>query len=146
MSTIPRLSQAQHHSCHSAATILAVDDNSDNLLLLSYVLEPLNCKLLVEVDGMQALAKAKTYQPDLILLDIILPGLDGIQIMRQLRQDVHTRHIPVIAVTALSGADNQDNLLLEGFCDYVRKPYDLEELEVRIWHHLNSLMAQKASV
>jgi CheY-like chemotaxis protein len=144
MDFVPRFNQGQWQPCClQEPIILAVDDNPDNLLLLSYVLEPLNCKLLAEDDGAKVLSKAKLHHPDLILLDIILPNLDGFQIMRQLRQDPVTRNIPVIAVTALVGIKNQETLLLEGFSDYISKPYILEDLEAIIVHHLNCATIQQ---
>lgn len=117
-------------------TVLAVDDDSDNLLLLSYILEGFNCVTLSESDGSAALRLAQEIKPKLILLDILLPGLSGIEVMRYLRANPGTCDIPVIAVTALAQKRDQDQLLAEGFAAYVSKPYLLVDLEKVIGRYL----------
>ncbi|MBD2741733.1 response regulator [Coleofasciculus sp. FACHB-1120] len=126
--------------------VLAVDDDEDNLLLLSYVLEPLNCSIITAVDGHTAFEKARTEQPSLILLDIMLPDLDGLQIVRQLREDSHTRTIPVIAVTALARPEDRERILAAGCNDYISKPYLLEDLEAVIRRNLRWNLSQVAPV
>jgi CheY-like chemotaxis protein len=122
--------------------VLAVDDDEDNLLLLSYVLEPLNCSIITAVDGHTAFEKARTEQPSLILLDIMLPDLDGLQIVRQLREDPKTRMIPVIAVTALARPEDRERILSAGCNDYISKPYLLEDLEAVIRCNLRWNLSQ----
>lgn len=117
--------------------VLAVDDDEDNLLLLAYALEPLGCSLLTAVDGLSALQTAQTYHPDLILLDILLPCMDGIEVVSQLRQDPKTQEIPVIAVTALAIGKDRECLLQAGCNDYISKPYMIDEIEVKVRHYLS---------
>ncbi|MEP0769222.1 response regulator [Trichocoleus sp. ST-U1] len=126
--------------------VLAVDDDEDNLLLLAYVLEPLNCSIITAIDGHSAFEKARTEQPNLILLDIMLPDLDGLQIVRQLREDPETRTIPVIAVTALARAEDRDRILTAGCNDYISKPYLLEDLEAVVRRNLRWNPSQVDSV
>ncbi|NJN86238.1 MAG: response regulator [Leptolyngbyaceae cyanobacterium SL_7_1] len=116
--------------------ILVVEDNSDNLLLLSYALETFGCNYLGETDSRAALRLVKECQPNLILLDILMPSLDGIGFLTHLRQDPSTQSIPVIAVTALVGVNERKRLLNAGFTDYLSKPYMLDELEALIHRHL----------
>lgn len=116
--------------------ILAVDDDEDNLLLLAYALEPLGCSLITAVDGLTALQRAQAYQPDLILLDILLPFMDGTEVISHLRKDPKTKTIPVIAVTALANAQDKKCLLHLGFNDYVSKPYMLEDIESRVRRYI----------
>jgi CheY-like chemotaxis protein len=116
--------------------ILAVDDDEDNLLLLAYALEPLGCSLITAVDGLTALQRAQAYQPDLILLDILLPFMDGTEVVSYLRKDPKTKTIPVIAVTALANAQDKKRLLHLGFNDYVSKPYMLEDIESRVRRYI----------
>ncbi|MFE1748436.1 response regulator [Coleofasciculus sp. H7-2] len=126
--------------------ILAVDDDEDNLLLLAYVLEPLNCLIITAVDGHTAFEKAQTEQPNLILLDIMLPDLDGLHVVRQLRQNPQTSTIPVIAVTALARPEDRERILTAGCNDYISKPYLLEDIEAVIRRNLRwnpSLVAAK---
>ncbi|MGB3493032.1 MAG: response regulator [Elainellaceae cyanobacterium] len=120
-------------------TVLAVDDDSDNLLLLGYILEGFNCMTLAESDGRAALELAQKIKPKLILLDILLPSLSGIEIIRHLKSNPHTCDIPVIAVTALARQDDQEMLLAEGFSSYISKPYLLTEVERMIGRYLIEL-------
>lgn len=116
--------------------VLAVDDDEDNLLLLTEVLTPLSCTFITATYGQQALNLAIEQQPALILLDVMLPDISGIEIVRQLKQNPQTMTIPVIAVTALARQEDRDRLFLAGCDDYVSKPYMLDDLEAVIHYHL----------
>lgn len=116
--------------------VLAVDDDEDNLLLLSEVLRAIDCSFITATRGQTALLIAQSQQPDLILLDIMLPDFNGAEVLHRLRQDSRTRSIPVIAVTALARAQDRESLLLEGCEGYVSKPYMIDELEAIIHQHI----------
>jgi len=116
--------------------ILAVDDDEDNLVLLAYILEPLGCSLITAVDGLSALRIAQTYQPDLILIDILLPRMDGTEVVSQLKKDPKTKGIPAIAVTALASVKDQENILQAGCDDYISKPYMIDDIETIVRRHL----------
>lgn len=116
--------------------ILAVDDDEDNLVLLAYVLEPLGCSLITAVDGLSALRIAQTYQPDLILIDILLPRMDGTEVVSQLKKDPKTKGIPAIAVTALASVRDQENILQAGCDDYISKPYMIDDIETIVRRYL----------
>lgn len=118
--------------------ILGVEDDEDNLLLLSYAIESFGCQFVGQSNSQSAFAAAKAYQPDLILLDILMPNLDGIQLLQRFRQDQLTRQIPVIAVTAMARVEDRQMLLQAGFTDYISKPYMLEDLELLIHQHLDN--------
>jgi CheY-like chemotaxis protein len=124
------------YSIDSKPLILAVDDDEDNLLLLAYALEPLGCSLLTAVDGRSALSLARSYQPDLILLDVLMPYMNGVEVVSQLREDPKIKTIPVIAVTALAIAEDRERLLQVGFNDYISKPYMLEDIEASVRRYL----------
>ena len=109
--------------------ILAVDDNEDNLLLLSEVLNVFDCSLFTATSGQVALIIAQAYNPDLILLDVMLPDLNGNEVIRRLKQNPITENIPVIAVTALAREEDRDRLLAAGCSGYISKPYMIEDLE-----------------
>ncbi len=109
--------------------ILAVDDNEDNLLLLSEVLNAFDCSLFTATSGQIALTIAQAYNPDLILLDVMLPDLNGIEVVRHLKHNPTTENIPVIAVTALASEEDRDRLLAAGCNGYLSKPYMIEDLE-----------------
>lgn len=120
----------------SKPLILAVDDNEDNLLLLAYALEPLGCELLTATDGLTALRTAQVHLPNLILLDILMPCMDGTQVVMQLKKDAKTKTIPVIAVTALARMEDRERLIRAGFNDYLSKPYMIEDIEALVRHYL----------
>jgi CheY-like chemotaxis protein len=116
--------------------ILVVEDNDDSLLLISYALESLGCRFICQSDSFTTLLVAKEYQPDLIMLDILLPGLSGLEVVHYLKQEPLTANIPVIAVTVLAGQDDQNRILNAGFNDYISKPYMIEDLEAVIYRSL----------
>ncbi len=112
--------------------ILAVEDHGDNLVLISYALDSFGCRFICQTDSANTLVVAKEYQPDLIILDILLPSLSGIEVVRYLKQEPITCEIPVVAVTALASKEDQERILKAGFDAYLSKPYMIEELETII--------------
>lgn len=119
--------------------VLAVEDNEDNLLVINYVIESLDYRFIGETNGVRILQIAKQYQPDLILMDIMLPDVNGIDIFCQLQQDPLTSSIPVVAVTALAMTEDWQRIQKAGFHGYITKPYMLEELENVIIKHLEPI-------
>lgn len=116
--------------------ILAVDDDEDNLELLTEVLYPLNCQIITARDGYSTINIAQQQQPDLILLDVLLPDICGMEIARLLKQNPRTQNIPVIAVTALARPEDRESLLAAGCSAYISKPYMLDDLEATICRYL----------
>lgn len=112
--------------------VLAVEDHEDSLLLISYALDSLGCRFICQKDSCATVLVAKEYQPDLIMLDILLPTLNGLEVVRQLKEEPLTKHIPVIAVTALATRENHQAIMGAGFDEYLCKPYMIEELEAVI--------------
>jgi CheY-like chemotaxis protein len=118
-------------------TVLVVDDNIDNLVLMECQLAAVtSCTVITADTGKAALRLAQYQLPDLILLDILLPDLSGIEVTRQLRQATTTAKIPIVALTALASAEERDRILNAGCNDYLSKPYDLDDLEEIVTHHL----------
>ena len=111
--------------------ILIVDDERDFVELLQYRLAGLGCEFIVANDGVQALSQARQLKPDLILLDILLPDLDGLSVCEILRRQPGTKKIPVIFVSALSG-DVTKRVAFMQADDFFTKPLDLPRLERRI--------------
>ncbi len=119
--------------------ILIVDDDRDNLELIQEQVSLLtNCSVVTAGDGNTALALARKLHPNLMLLDIWLPGIDGFQVVQRLKQDPQTASIPVIAVTAAARFQEQAMAMQVGFADYIRKPYDLETLGAVIEKYLTN--------
>ena len=116
-----------------APLVLVIEDNEDNLVLITYILESLGCKLITCKDGGETtVILAKEHHPDLILLDIVLPKVSGIEILKFLKAEPLTRNVPTIAVTALVTEENRENIIRAGFNNYIIKPYLIEELEKMI--------------
>jgi len=130
------LAQKNYLSKMRQPLILAVDDDEDNLELLTEVLYPLNCEIVTAKDGRSTIDIAQQRQPDLILLDILLPDICGTEVARLLQQNPQTQNIPVIAVTALARAEDRENLLAAGCSAYISKPYMLDDLEAIICRYL----------
>ncbi|MEO6216874.1 MAG: EAL domain-containing protein [Sphingomonas sp.] len=124
-------------------TILAVDDNPVNLALMVAHLEKHGFEVTVAGGGEEALKRAAFGQPDLILLDVMMPGIDGFETCRRLKADPATRDIPVIFMTALSDVDDKVAGFEAGGIDYVSKPFQIEELLARVRTHLALRAAQQ---
>ena len=120
----------------SKPVILAVDDTPENLDVVKGILAPENI-VRVAINGMVALKIAQKQSPDLILLDINMPGMDGYEVCSKLKSDESTAHIPVILLTAeLDSASKQKGLDL-GAVDYVTKPINPEILKESVRNQLN---------
>jgi two-component system cell cycle response regulator len=114
------------------ARVLVVDDVADNIKLLTYELADEGHEVLVAHDGAQALARADAERPDVILLDIMMPGLDGIEVCRRLKADPLLRAIPVIMVSARGQESDVIAGLDAGAQDYVIKPFNLPVVLARV--------------
>ncbi|CAN5323936.1 hypothetical protein BH09GEM1_BH09GEM1_33440 [soil metagenome] len=102
-------------------TVAVVEDNADNRLLLQAILDGLYDVVEYE-NGVDALAGLAAHLPDLVLLDISLPGMDGNEILARIRADEKLRRLPVIALTAHAMAGDREKYLAAGFNDYITKP------------------------
>jgi len=116
----------------SDKTVLIVDDTPQNLSILGELLQPLY-RVRAANSGERALAIARSdLQPDIILLDVMMPGMDGYEVIRQLKQDEVTRDIPVIFVTALTESSEEQRGLALGAVDYITKPFNPEIVLARV--------------
>jgi CheY-like chemotaxis protein len=116
-------------------TLLLVEDNEDNRIIYSTVLRHLGYQVVEAQDGMEAIALARSILPDLILMDISIPGVDGWEATRILRKDPATKMIPIIALTAHALADHRARASEVGFSSYLAKPIEPRAVvaEVRRW-------------
>ena len=119
-----------------SGTVLVVDDTPGNLRVLVESLSNRGLKVLVATDGKSAIERATYGQPDLILLDVIMPGIDGFETCRIFKEKPETRDIPVIFMTALSDTSQKVKAFEVGAVDYVTKPFEEEELIARVDAHL----------
>jgi|tagenome__1003787_1003787.scaffolds.fasta_scaffold20988249_2 adenylate cyclase len=113
------------------ARLLIVDDSPQNIRLLEAVLSPRGYAVLPASSGSEALSKARTEHPDLVLLDVVMPEMDGYEVCRRLREDPATTLLPVIMITA-SGDHEKVNALEAGADDFIQKPLDQAELLARV--------------
>ncbi len=124
-------------------TIFVVDDNPVNLKVLFTLLKESGFKVLVATDGEDALEKLKHITPDLILLDISMPKLDGFEVCTRFQENPNTQDIPVIFLTALNDLDNKLKGLALGAVDFISKPFQKQEVLSRICLHLKLSQLQK---
>ena len=114
------------------STILIVDDNAQNVELLQAFLESLPVKIVTAVDGVDALAKVAQHNPDLILLDVMMPRMSGFQVCKQLKTDPKTKDIQILMVTALNELGDIEQASECGTDDFVSKPVNKVELQTRV--------------
>jgi len=113
-------------------TLLIVEDEADIRELISFNLEMSGYEVIKAADGEEGLTLARRHQPDLIILDIMLPGMDGLKVCRQLRSEANTRKTPVMILTARSEEDDQITGFESGADDYITKPFSPRVLVARV--------------
>jgi CheY-like chemotaxis protein len=116
--------------------ILIVDDNATNLKLVAYLMRANGYDVETALDAESALEALRMHRPEVILMDIQLPGIDGLELTRQLKADPGTHDIVIIAVTAYAMKGDQDKALAAGCDDYITKPIDTRALPEQIARHL----------
>jgi signal transduction histidine kinase len=121
--------------------ILVVDDSPENLLLVESILQEEGYEIVLAKDGLIALARVRQSPPQLILLDVMMPGIDGFEVTRQIREDANLPYIPILLITAHDRPSAVKGLDL-GADDFIRKPVDVDELLARV----RSLLRLKHSV
>jgi DNA-binding response OmpR family regulator len=123
-------------------TILAVDDSAESLALLVNLLTPAGYQVLPADSGELALAAVAANPPDLILVDVRMPGIDGLEVCRRLKARDETRNIPIILISAFADVKDWVQGLQLGAADYITKPFQAEELLTRVGTHLALIRAR----
>ena len=118
--------------------VLIVDDTPENLAMLSDALERAGYKVLVAMDGLSALERMQRMRPDVVLLDAVMPGLDGFQTCRRMKATAAIADIPVLFMTALTESQHVIEGFAAGGIDYVTKPIHPEEVLARVAAHLRT--------
>lgn len=118
--------------------IQIADDNADNRQLLADILEVMGYRLLMSYDGPSTLMMARAEMPDLLILDVNMPGMSGFDVCYELKKDTETAHIPILMLTALGDIDNRVTGLGLGADDYLEKPFNPRELIARIRRRLEA--------
>jgi CheY-like chemotaxis protein len=112
----------------SNGRILVVEDNRDNMMLVSDILRSLNYEVLQAVDGRRGIDMALAEKPDLILMDLSLPQINGWEATRQIKANPDLKHIPIVALTAHAMVGDRERAFQAGCDDYVTKPINMPDL------------------
>lgn len=119
-----------------SSSVLIVDDNPKNLQVLASILRTCKYKVAMVKDGIKAIKFIKSRKPDLILLDIMMPDIDGFEVCEKLKQDDSTKDIPVIFISALAEIEDKVKGFEAGGVDYITKPFQQQEVIARVQTHL----------
>lgn len=136
-------SNAQHPPDEEKDTILVVDDQIENVHLLSRILLQEGYAVETATNGLDAVAIAHASLPSLILLDVMMPGMDGYEVCRRLKDEESTRDVPVIFISAMSTTPDKVKAFTLGGVDYVPKPFHAKEVLARVKAHLDLLHLRK---
>lgn len=120
------------------ATILLIEDNEKNRYLTTFILEKHGYQVIQAGDGLAGIALARQIKPDLILLDIQLPGMDGYAVARELTTNQELRDIPIVAVTSYAMTGDRERILAAGCVGYIEKPINPATFVTEIEQHLPS--------
>jgi two-component system cell cycle response regulator DivK len=120
----------------SMKKVLVVEDDQDNREMVIKVLKHNGYRTVEAVDGEEAVERAKAEKPDLILLDLYIPKMDGYQVIKRLKGDQDLLHIPIIALTAHAMKGHKEEALAAGFDGYIAKPINVRELPQQMEHFL----------
>ena len=129
---MPNTPPSSHDTHLPSSIVLVVDDVAQNVELMQAYLESLNCTIHVAVDGIDALEKVPKVNPDIILLDIMMPRMSGFEVCRRLKADPKTRDIPILMVTALNELGDIERGVECGTDDFLTKPINKLELVTRV--------------
>ena len=127
----------------TGGVVLIVDDVPDNLSLLHDALDGAGYAVLVATDGPSAIARARQARPDIVLLDALMPGMDGFEVARQLKSGPETAAIPIVFMTALTETEHVVAAFAAGGVDYVTKPIQPREVLARIQAHTQTARVQR---
>jgi two-component system cell cycle response regulator DivK len=116
----------------SAPRVLIVDDDSMNIAIAEVVLLAETFEVETASDGLEAMQKVASFKPDLILMDIQMPGMDGLEVTRTLKADAATRHIPIVAFTAFAMRGDEAKMRAAGCDAYLSKPIDVKRFGAQV--------------
>ena len=137
-SDMPASSASGQKSAHSAKKILIVEDNELNLKLFRDLLGANGYETIETKEGYEAINLARNVRPDLILMDIQLPEISGLEVTKRIKADPDIRHIPIIAVTAFAMKDDEEKILRAGCEAYISKPISIADFLAAVRRFLNA--------
>jgi len=116
--------------------VLVIEDNERNMYLIAFILEKMGHRVLRAVTGEEGVERAEREVPDLVLMDVQLPGIDGLEATRQIRASAAARDVPVVAVTSYAMTGDRERLLAAGCNGYLEKPIDPDTIMAEITRFL----------
>jgi two-component system, cell cycle response regulator DivK len=119
-------------------TVLIIEDNEQNLYLATFLLEQGGCAVIAAASGPDGIALAARTQPDLILLDIQLPGMDGYAVARELRRNAALKDVPIVAVTSYAMVGDRERSLAAGCTGYIEKPINPDTFRSDVENYLKT--------
>jgi len=127
---------SNQRDAHTGRSILIIEDDPKTIKLLGDILQVSGFVIMEATTGRQGVESARRNNPDLILMDIQLPVMDGLQSTRVLKQDPATRGIPVIALTAYAMPGDRERMIQAGCDEYIKKPFDIREVQRKVTEHI----------
>lgn len=127
---------------HKTPTVLIVDDNSNNVKIIAITLRPLNYKLVIATSGIGAIEMVEKTRPDIVLLDVMMPGMDGYETCQIIKSKKENENLPIIFLTALNDKINIIKGFEVGGVDYITKPFNKDELISRVNTHIELKFTQ----
>ncbi len=125
------------------ANILIIEDNEQNIYLMTFLLEKNGHRIMQARDGLEGIALARRSKPDLILLDIQLPGMDGYAVAHELRQNGELGDVPIVSVTSYAMSGDRERSLAAGCTGYIEKPINPETFAAEIQQYLQAPNSDK---
>ena len=133
MSSLPMTDTSRHHS---RPTVLVAEDHEDSRLLFKFFLESKGCRVVEAADGLEAVTAAEREHPDLVLMDVSLPGLDGLSATRRLRAQESLHALPVVIISGHAAARDRDEAVAAGCSEYLTKPLEMKQLAGVLERHV----------
>jgi two-component system, cell cycle response regulator DivK len=133
MSTLPVMDASRHHS---RPTVLVAEDHDDSRLLFKLFLESKGCRVVEAADGLEVVTAVEREHPDLVLMDVGLPGLDGLSVTRRLRERESLRALPVVIISGYAAAADRDEAVAAGCNEFLTKPLEMKQLDGVLARHV----------
>ena len=125
-------------SRRSRPTVLVAEDHEDSRLLFKFFLESKGCRVVEAGDGLEAVTMVERERPDLVLMDVGLPGLDGLSVTRRLRAREALRALPVVIISGHAAAADRDRAVAAGCSEYLTKPLEMKQLDGVLDRHVRA--------
>jgi len=116
--------------------VLIIEDDPSNLKILEVALEKMDCELFTAINGEQGLEMAQNHEPQLILMDIMMPKMNGLEILKNLRQSSNLAQIPVLVISAKTGKKDVEMALEAGATEFISKPFRVKEIQEKVKKYL----------